>query len=190
MTDHNSPEAMDAVWERFIARGTFTEDWYRQHPITGQLLAQQGFSGTVLDAGCGLGVRTHLAAEAWGCSVVGVDHSSVAIAYARAHYPEGHYWCGDVCALECMDGQFDGLFALAVLEHIADLDALCEEWCRVCRPGSPLFFSVTESDTHGYAWHLHRWNAPSWRRFLSEHFVVERAYAREHVLYARVRSHL
>jgi SAM-dependent methyltransferase len=90
----------------------------------------------VLDAGCGVGYGTaHLAQVA--ASVVGVDVSGDAVAYATKRYagPRASFRKMDVTALDFPDATFDVVCSFETLEHVRDAAAAVREAARVLRPG-------------------------------------------------------
>jgi SAM-dependent methyltransferase len=90
----------------------------------------------VLDAGCGVGYGTaHLAEVA--ASVVGVDVSADAVAYATRRYagPRASFRKMDVTALDLPDATFDVVCSFETLEHVPDAAAAVREAARVLRPG-------------------------------------------------------
>ncbi|WP_221794891.1 bifunctional 2-polyprenyl-6-hydroxyphenol methylase/3-demethylubiquinol 3-O-methyltransferase UbiG [Aquisediminimonas sediminicola] len=78
---------------------------------------------TVLDAGCGAGLLCEPLARLGG-NVTGLDAAPENIAVAKAHAaPQSlaiDYRCGEVAAL---DGQFDLVTSMEVIEHVTDPDA-------------------------------------------------------------------
>ena len=89
----------------------------------------------VLDAACGVGYGSaYLASVAQ--SVVGVDVSSDAIAYARERYggPRTSFREMDVTALAFADETFDVVCSFETLEHVREPDAAVREAARVLRP--------------------------------------------------------
>jgi SAM-dependent methyltransferase len=90
----------------------------------------------VLDAGCGVGYGTAYLAEV-AASVVGVDVSAEAIAYAARRYagPRVSFRQMDVTALELTNASFDVVCSFETLEHVNDAGAAVREAARVLRPG-------------------------------------------------------
>ena len=88
----------------------------------------------VLDAGCGVGYGTAYLAEV-AASVVGVDVSPEAIAYAARRYagPRVSFRQMDVTALELTDASFDVVCSFETLEHARDAGAAVREAARVLR---------------------------------------------------------
>jgi SAM-dependent methyltransferase len=71
------------LWDASYHHGAPPWDIGRPQPVVERLAAEGGFSGSVLDVGCGTGENTlHVAAR--GSAVLGVDIAETAIAQARA----------------------------------------------------------------------------------------------------------
>lgn len=112
-----------------LKRYVFAEPWCR-----GQ---------DVLDLACGVGYGTaHLASVAR--SVVGVDLSEEAIAYARSRYAAANveYVVADATALPFETGSFDTVCSFETLEHLPDRAAYLAEVVRVLRPGGAYLVST------------------------------------------------
>ena len=95
----------------------------------------------ILDVGCGEGTaeirigRLHVSQ----IRMVGVDLMIERVMVAR-HQTAGHnqrvaYATADACHLPFRDGAFDSTFCVAVLQHIADVEAAVAEFARVTRAG-------------------------------------------------------
>lgn len=99
----------------------------------------------VLDAACGVGYGSAILAEQ-ASSVVGVDISADAIAYAGAHYarPNCEFRIGDLRELELPDKSFDTVCAFETIEHLADRDRYLAEVVRVLRPGGTYLVSTPQ----------------------------------------------
>jgi 2-polyprenyl-6-hydroxyphenyl methylase/3-demethylubiquinone-9 3-methyltransferase len=102
----------------------------------------------ILDVGCGGGIFSEsLAAE--GAEVVGIDPSENSIRVAREHAAaQGlpiEYRVGFAEGLD-LRREFDAVFAVDVLEHVADLAATLAGCARALRP-SGLFGFLTHNQT-------------------------------------------
>jgi 2-polyprenyl-6-hydroxyphenyl methylase/3-demethylubiquinone-9 3-methyltransferase len=107
------------------------------------------FSGKrVLDIGCGGGILSEDLARA-GADVVGVDPSGVTIEVARKHAAsEGlsiEYVQGFAEKMD-WDSEFDLIFAVDVLEHVADLQESLDAIARALKPGGRFGF-LTHNQT-------------------------------------------
>jgi len=107
---------------------------------------------SALDVGCGAGLLAEPLARL-GASVTGVDASPEVIAVARDHAATMglaiDYRVGDVQAL---DGQFDLVTAMEVIEHVADPAAFLKALAKRLAPGGLLVLSTP--------------NATGWSRLL------------------------
>ena len=100
-----------------------------------------GFGGKrVLDVGCGGGILAEALARE-GAIVTGIDPSEKSLAAAREHAAQSgltiDYRHGTA---ETLSGAFDLVFAVDVLEHVADLDQTLAAIALVLAPGGGLGF--------------------------------------------------
>lgn len=98
------------------------------------------------DVGCGRG----LYAEYWqsrGCRVTGVDLNQRTLAIGRARATERdmpiHYVAGSADALPFKSGSFDIVFAMSLLEHVADWRQCARDLSRLLAPGGLLWIETT-----------------------------------------------
>jgi SAM-dependent methyltransferase len=96
--------------------------------------AQVGPGTRLLDAGCGAGGASVLAA-ARGAQVSGIDAAAGMIAVARERVPNGDFRVGDIEELPYADDAFDVVFAASSIQYTGDRVATLRELGRVCRPG-------------------------------------------------------
>ena len=90
-----------------------------------------------LDFGCGNGGLVRHARKATGCEVVGFEQGGIVAAARAAGIP-----ILEPAALAGLDGSFDVVTAIEVLEHVADPLATLHQIRRLLRPGG-LFFYTT-----------------------------------------------
>ena len=97
---------------------------------------------TALDVGCGAGLLTEPLARL-GARVTGIDASPEVIAVAREHAAamalDIDYRAGDVQDLQ---GQFDLVTAMEVIEHVADASAFLKALAKRLAPGGLLILST------------------------------------------------
>jgi 2-polyprenyl-6-hydroxyphenyl methylase/3-demethylubiquinone-9 3-methyltransferase len=97
---------------------------------------------TALDVGCGAGLLTEPLARL-GAAVTGIDASPEVIAVARAHAAAGglqiDYRVGDV---QQLDGRFDLVTCMEVIEHVADAAAFLHALAARLAPGGLLLMST------------------------------------------------
>ena len=97
---------------------------------------------TALDVGCGAGLLTEPLARL-GATVTGIDASPEVVEVARRHAAlmglAIDYRAGDVLELE---GQFDLITAMEVVEHVADPAAFVKALAQRLAPGGLLIMST------------------------------------------------
>lgn len=100
------------------------EDWFKDHDDdtwwqegTEKFLAELSKSATILDVGCGAGLKSRYLASR-GFRVTGIDFSEKMIEIARRESPEILFDVVDVYELDSYPKSFDAVFAQAVLLHI------------------------------------------------------------------------
>lgn len=97
---------------------------------------------TALDVGCGAGLLTEPLARL-GANVTGIDAAPELIVVAREHAAasglEIDYRAGDVQELE---GQFDLVTSMEVIEHVADPAAFLKALAKRLAPGGLLILST------------------------------------------------
>jgi len=101
----------------------------------------------VLDAGCGVGYGSARLAEV-AASVVGVDVSAEAIAYAREHYagPGTTFEVMDLGGLRIEDASYDTVCCFEAIEHVDDAERSVAELARVLVDEGVLVISTPQVD--------------------------------------------
>jgi 2-polyprenyl-6-hydroxyphenyl methylase/3-demethylubiquinone-9 3-methyltransferase len=138
--DPNGPEAMlhrlNPVRLKYV-RDQIDQHWQcdecRRTPLEGK---------SALDVGCGAGLLAEPLARL-GAKVTGVDAAPELIAVAREHAVgqglEIHYRAGELSELE---GQFDLITCMEVIEHVADPAAFVNELAKRLAPDGLLILST------------------------------------------------
>jgi SAM-dependent methyltransferase len=90
----------------------------------------------VLDAGCGGGRYSKVAAQA-GARVIGVDHSTAVEKAAAlcANLPGASFVQADLKRLPLVPGSFDFVFSIGVMHHDIDTRAVFDSVARMVKPG-------------------------------------------------------
>lgn len=131
----SSAEMQGKLW------GANPEGWAtaqeRQHsPLFEVMLdAAQVVTGSrVLDAGCGSGYASKLAAQR-GAQVSGIDAAAGMITYAKERLPEGDFRVGDIQSLPYENDSFNAVIAPNSVQYSADRVATLKGFSRVCQAG-------------------------------------------------------
>lgn len=97
---------------------------------------------TALDVGCGAGLLAEPLARL-GAKVTAIDASSELIAVAKSHAKgQGLPIDYRACAVEKLDGQFDLVTSMEVIEHVADPAAFVKSVAARLSPGGMLVMST------------------------------------------------
>ena len=132
----------------------------------------------LVDIGCGGGLLSEPMARL-GASVVGVDAARASIETAAHHAAAGSleidYRHGTAEALAANRESFDGVLAMEIIEHVADLDAFMAATCALTRPGGMVVMATLNRTPQAFALaivgaeYLLRWLKPGthdWRKFV------------------------
>ncbi len=100
---------------------------------------------TVLDVGCGDGMRT--LANLAGVDRIGLDLSSRQLELAAENVPGAHLLQGEMASLPIAANSIDGITAYHAVFHVprAEHSAVYEEFARVLRPGGLVLSTVGSS---------------------------------------------
>ena len=91
----------------------------------------------ILDAGCGKGRLTCELAKR-GAEIVGVDIAYELISSAKQQNKNLPFLTASVSQLPFVDGCFDGVLCVEVIEHVPDTEMAIYELARVLKPGGKL----------------------------------------------------
>jgi 2-polyprenyl-6-hydroxyphenyl methylase/3-demethylubiquinone-9 3-methyltransferase len=145
-------------------------------------LSGQPLSGLkVLDIGCGGGLLSEPMARL-GAEVTGLDAAEKNVAVARLH-AEGQDLAIDyrAGAAEALDGAYDIVLALEIVEHVADVDLFLRSVGRLTKPGGLVFLSTLNRTAKAWALaiagaeYVLRWlpiGTHDWKKFLKPSEVV------------------
>jgi ubiquinone/menaquinone biosynthesis C-methylase UbiE len=134
----------EAWWDESYRHGTAPWDLGRPQAAFARLADEGRWSGTVLDAGCGSGEHTLLAASS-GLPALGVDVAETGLAMALAKWEErggpAEFVLADALHLERLDRTFDTVLDCGLF-HTFDRDeqpAYVASLASVTEPGATLF---------------------------------------------------
>ncbi|MEX2648663.1 MAG: bifunctional 2-polyprenyl-6-hydroxyphenol methylase/3-demethylubiquinol 3-O-methyltransferase UbiG [Alphaproteobacteria bacterium] len=109
---------------------------------------------TVLDVGCGGGLVSEPLARL-GAAVTGIDAGQAAIKVAVEHAGTSglaiDYRQATIEALAAEARRFDGIVALEIVEHVADVDGFLGACVAVVRPGGRIVLSTLNRTLKAYA---------------------------------------
>ena len=133
---------------------------------------------SLIDIGCGGG----LIAEPFtrlGAAVTGLDASEKNIKTASVHAEQAgldiHYIAGSVEAKSAEKEQYDVVFALEIIEHVADVESFMKACCALVKPGGLLFVTTINRTLKSFAFaivgaeYVLRWlprGTHQWNKFL------------------------
>ena len=126
--------------EQVQSRREFLDGGYYAPICDALCRVAEGFSGPVLDVGCGEGYYSSRLAEHLGAELLGLDISKEAVRFAAGRYKKATWLCASAARLPVKDssvGLLTSLFALT----------LPEEFLRVLRPDGA-FIQVLAAPDH------------------------------------------
>ena len=127
-------------------------DYARVRPTDGEdaalvadLVDSLGPSPTVLDVGCGDGMRT--LANMADATAIGLDFAHEQVRMAAENVPDAHLLQGDMVSLPLADDSVDAVTAYHAVFHVerSRHPAVYEEFERVLRPGGKVLLTVGSS---------------------------------------------
>jgi 2-polyprenyl-3-methyl-5-hydroxy-6-metoxy-1,4-benzoquinol methylase len=115
---------------------------FARHNLTYEYALQFAEGKSVLDAGCGTGYGSYMLASR-AQHVCGIDISSDAIDYCRAHYHAANleFLQRDVTRLSFRD-EFDVAVSFQVIEHLPDPDAFIRTLGQAVIPGGTIMLAT------------------------------------------------
>jgi 2-polyprenyl-6-hydroxyphenyl methylase/3-demethylubiquinone-9 3-methyltransferase len=144
---------------------------YRRAPETRESLKEL----SVLDIGCGGGLLCEPLTRL-GADVTGIDAGDKNIKVAALHAEKMGLAVNYQCTTaEAMQGQYDVVLALEIIEHVADVPAFLRAVTALVKPGGILFMSTLNRTAKSYAMaivgaeYILRWlprGTHSWQKFL------------------------
>lgn len=134
-----NPPRLSFIRDRLC--GHFGVQAQRMRPLAGL---------SILDVGCGGGLLSEPLAR-MGAKVAGIDATETLVKAAQSHAAA----CGvdvdyRVATAEEVEGPFDAVIALEVIEHVADADAFIAACVRLVRPGGALILSTINRTPKAY----------------------------------------
>jgi len=144
-------------WDASYYDGPAPWDVGRPQPAVARLASEGGFTGTVLDAGCGTGDNAlHLAAR--GSRPLGIDVAETAVAMARAQATErgldAEFLVADALRLDRLGRTFDTVLDCALFHALDDEERreYAASLASATRPGATLYllcFSDADPENSG-----------------------------------------
>ncbi len=127
---------LDDTCERLVFGGNFGEDTEEEHLARYRYAAGFVKGRTVVDVACGSGYGSHMLAMAGAASVVGIDKSASAVAYAATNYIAENlsYETGDAEHLiNIRDNSVDVVISFETIEHLIDTRSYISEIARILK---------------------------------------------------------
>jgi SAM-dependent methyltransferase len=164
--------------ERVIP-GQVDTDLLNEHLARYAFAARLSRQKHALDAGCGSGYGSAELART-AASVLGIDRSAEAIAFARAEYRATNlrFEEGDCVALPVSDASIDLVVAFEVIEHLEDWRGFLQEVRRTLTPSgqfivstpNKLYYSESRKEAGPNPFHVHEFEFEEFRAELGEVF--------------------
>lgn len=159
----------------FVVPGQTPVETLQEH-VARYLFAAPHVGGKrVLDIASGTGYGAAMLARNGARSVVGVDRSAEAAAFAAHHYGRDvHFVCADIREIPFVRGSFDVVTSFETIEHISDHERFLDECRRVLAPGG--LFICSSPNKRAYSlgrrrpinpYHVREFTAAEFRRLLA-----------------------
>jgi len=174
---HNYTDAFGIQWNHFQKTQL---DSYSKFPLSEQRLkrciGESLFSNIkgkmVLEAGCGAGRFTEILLNR-DANVVSIDMSN-AVEANQKNFPQGEHHIiaqADICKLPFVDGQFDIVLCLGVIQHTKDSKKTLEALYRQVSPGGWLVV-----DHYALSWSHRTQVVKAFFRFLLKRISPKKAF--------------
>jgi ubiquinone/menaquinone biosynthesis C-methylase UbiE len=99
--------------------------------------------GSVLEAGCGTGIRIGRLAALEGIhEAVGVDLGKPGLSYGKNNFPNVNFIEANLYKLPFQDNHFDLVYSIDVVEHLDTPKLAIKELHRVCKPDGFVFIQT------------------------------------------------
>jgi 2-polyprenyl-3-methyl-5-hydroxy-6-metoxy-1,4-benzoquinol methylase len=179
--------------ERIIPQRARDSIDYAEHTAR-YLFASRFTAGRrVLDVACGVGYGSKLLAESDAlASVIGVDLSEQAVAYARLHHPAANlsYMVGSALQLPFEAASFDLVVSFEFIQHIAEQQQFLREVKRVLHPEGQLIISTPNRwmSVGKNPFHVRELGKSEFAALLYEQFAHVRLFYQSNVLASLLKS--
>ncbi|MCE2926174.1 MAG: bifunctional 2-polyprenyl-6-hydroxyphenol methylase/3-demethylubiquinol 3-O-methyltransferase UbiG [Rickettsiales bacterium] len=145
-----NPHRIEWILERLaVCSSQFAEDANNPPTANRQPLTLKGLR--LLDIGCGGGLMCEPFARL-GAQVTGIDASEKNISVAKLHAEQSglriDYRCTTAEAHDTSG--YDVIFALEIIEHVADVPLFVESCCKLLKPGGLIFISTINRTPMSY----------------------------------------
>ena len=175
--------------ERVIP-GEVDADLLNEHLARYAFAARLSRRKQVLDAGCGAGYGSAVLAKT-ATSVLGVDRSAEAVAFARVEYPAANlrFEEAECLALPVADQSIDLVVAFEVIEHLEDWRGFLREAHRVLTPSgqfivstpNKLYYAESRRSAGPNPFHVHEVEFEEFQAELAEVFPHVSLFLENHV---------
>jgi SAM-dependent methyltransferase len=145
----DTPPILKNTGERFLPGTMGSAEIAYDHIARYRLAERYVKDRETVDLGCGAGYGTHSLSK-FTRSIVGVDLSSEAVAYANWSYetPGLRYEVGDVTDVPYEDGSFEAAVSFEVIEHLERPEDLVEEARRLLKDDGVFVTSTPDKQTY------------------------------------------
>jgi len=136
---------------------------------------------SVLDIGCGLGLKLEKYILPYCSNIVGID-AKHAIAYCKKHHVFGHWYTDDIERPQLQLNQtFDLIISSDVIEHLVNPDCLLHYMQQFAHPQTQLIISTPERDLRrgvdhqgppGNLAHVREWNQREFSEYLTDRGLI------------------